>query len=102
MRGNLVIINHDFAPFRQIYGQNAIYRQFDGANIGFDGYDGEIKTDFSSGPQALAHHHAQNIKYYLGADKVLRAKTWVRKERNLDAVFRNYFEPLIYRKKEEL
>jgi glycosyltransferase involved in cell wall biosynthesis len=100
LKGNLCIINHDFAPFRQIYGENGIYRQFDGANIGFDGYDGEINTNFSSGPQGLANHHAQNIHYYLKADKVLRAKTWVRKERNLDAVFRSYLEPLLYRQAE--
>jgi hypothetical protein len=96
LKGNLCIFNHDFSPFRQIYGQNAIYRQFDGANIGFDGHDGEIKTEWPE-PQDAARRHALNIKYYLEADKVLKGKTWVRIHRNPDAVFRNSLEPLLYR-----
>jgi hypothetical protein len=35
------------------------------------------------------------LKYYLENDKVLRAKTWVRTQRNPDAVFKNYLEPLL-------
>jgi glycosyltransferase involved in cell wall biosynthesis len=96
LKGNLCILNHDFSPFRQIYGQNAIYRQFDGANIGFDGHDGEINTNWPD-PQDAARRHAMNIKYYLEHDKALKAKTWVRTRRNPDAVFRNALEPLLYR-----
>jgi len=93
-RGNFCIINHDFAPFRQIFGENAIYRQF-GSNIGFDGHDGEITTTFSD-INAYYRDMATNVKYWLEHDKVIAAKTWVRKERNPDAVFRNYLEPLLY------
>jgi glycosyltransferase involved in cell wall biosynthesis len=96
LKGNLCILNHDFAPFRQIYGKNAIYRQF-GANIGFDGFDGEITTEHHPDSNAYCLDIAKNIRYWLENDKALSGKTWVRKERNPDSVFRNYLEPLLYR-----
>lgn len=94
LRGNLCILNQDFAPFRQIYGKNALYKQFDGANIAISGYNGEIKTEFSSVDDYYSDM-AKAVKYYLSNDKVLSAKTHVRVNRNPDAVFRNYLEPLI-------
>lgn len=99
MRGNFCILNHDFAPFRQIFGENAIYRPFS-SNIGFDGMDGEITTNYADEIEYF-DRLAINIMYWLQHDKVARAKTWVRKERNLDAVFRNYLEPLLERRNNE-
>lgn len=98
MRGNFCVLNHDFAPFRQIFGENVIYRPFS-ANIGFDGYDGEITTTYSD-EQAFFDDLATNVRYWLEHDKTIKAKTWVRTKRNLDHVFRNYLEPLLYRKSE--
>lgn len=97
LKGNLVIMNKDFAPFRQIYGNHAIYRQFGGANVGIDGYDGEINTTYDIGEDGYAESVAHNINYYIEHDRVLAAKTWVRRDRNPDAVFRHYLEPLLYR-----
>jgi glycosyltransferase involved in cell wall biosynthesis len=97
LKGNLIILNQDFAPFRQIYGTNALYRQF-GANIGFDGYDGEITTEHHPDANAYCRDIAKNINYWLHNDKALAGKTWVRTKRNPDAVFRDYLEPLLYRK----
>lgn len=94
LKGNLCLLNHDFAPFRQIYGKNALYKQFDGANIDFSGQDGSIDTKH----EPIDEYYrgiAINIKYYLENDKVLRAKTWVRTKRNPDYVFREYIEPLL-------
>lgn len=94
MRGNLCLLNHDFAPFRQIYGKNALYKQFDGANISMSGQDGEIKTTHSD---IVAYYRslASNIGYYLENDKVIRAKTFVRTQRNPDYVFNTYIRPII-------
>lgn len=94
--GNLLILNRDFAPFYQIYGENAIYRRVGGANISDDGYDGEIKVDFSS-IEDYMRMVAHNVNYYIKNDKVLAGKTWVRQQRNPDYIFRNYLEPLLYR-----
>ena len=57
-----------------------------------------IKTGLSSmeKEEAWFNDLAVAIKYWLSHDKVIRAKTWVRKERNLDAIFRNYLEPLLH------
>lgn len=98
--GALLFMNGDFQPFKQIYGKHAVYRQFGGANIGFDGLDGEITNHFGD---IDAHFEmiANNINYHLQNNKVLSGKTWVRKERNPDAVFRRYLEPLLYRSKNE-
>lgn len=94
LRGNLVLMNQDFAPFRQIFSDAALYRQFDGANIAISGLNGEIQTthnDIGLYYQGLA----AEIKYYLQHDKVLKAKTWVRTKRNPDYVFKEFLEPLL-------
>jgi glycosyltransferase involved in cell wall biosynthesis len=94
MRGNLCILNQDFAPFRQIYGKNALYKQFDGANIAINGFDGAIDTKHSDTVEYYKGM-AINIKYYLENEKVIRAKTWVRTKRNPDTVFKDFLEPLL-------
>lgn len=96
LKGNFCILNQDFAPFRQIYGKNALYKQFDGANIGIDGHNGEINTRHSN---ILVYYSdmAKALLYYLTNDKVLAAKTFVRTKRNPDAVFRNFLEPLLHK-----
>lgn len=96
LKGNLCLLNQDFAPFRQIYGKNALYKQFDGANIGMNGMDGEINTKYSD-INEYYRSLASNVRYYLENEKVIRAKTWVRTKRNPDYVFRNYIQPLIER-----
>lgn len=100
LKGNFCILNKDFPAFNQIYGKNAIYRQFDGAEVDFSGQDGKIETkhQLSDGSDGLSAHFrdmAVALKYWLENDKVLRAKTWVRTKRNPDYVFQNYIEPLI-------
>lgn len=94
MRGNLCIINHDFAPFRQIFGETAIYRRFDGANISDSGEHGEIQVTLND-PDAYYEALAKELRYWLENDKVLKAKTHVRTKRNPDYIFRNYLEPII-------
>lgn len=97
MRGNLCIMNHDFAPFRQIFGEAAIYRQFEGANISMSGDHGEITTKRDTPANDLIYYEAlaKELGYWLENDKVLKAKTWVRTQRNPDYVFKTYIEPMI-------
>lgn len=94
LKGNFCILNKDFPAFNQIYGKNAIYRQFDGAEVDFSGQDGKIDTSHSD-ISAYFRDMAVALKYYLENDKVLRAKTWVRTKRNPDYVFKTYVEPLL-------
>jgi glycosyltransferase involved in cell wall biosynthesis len=94
LKGNFAILNQDFAPFRQIYGKNAFYKQFDGSNIAISGYNGEIHTEYEN-INAYYLDMAKALKYYLANDKVLAAKTWVRTQRNPDKVFTEFVEPLL-------
>jgi len=94
MKGNFLVLNHDFLPMRSIYGDMAIYRQFS-ANIAFSGQDGEIKTEFSD-RDAYFFDLACYFKYVLNTNKAIKGRTWVRKERNPKAIFNNFIEPLLY------
>lgn len=95
LKGNLCILNHDFPAFKQIYGKKALYRQFDGAEVAFDGFDGKIETQQSDWDLYFQDSIAKPLKGWIQNDKVLSAKTWVRTRRNPDYIFREYIEPLI-------
>lgn len=92
-RGNICILNHDFPPFRQIFGDNAMYKSFS-SNIGFDGFDGEINTTYAD-IKLFFDDIALSVKYYLLHERAIKAKTWVRTQRNLHTVFKKYMEPLL-------
>lgn len=94
MKGNFCVLNHDFAPMRSIYGDKAIYRQFSG-KIGFNGMNGEITTTFSD-EAGYWYDLSCYFRYVLQNNPIIKGRTWVRKERNPGAVFKNYIEPLIY------
>lgn len=100
LKGNLCLLNQDFAPFRQIYGKNALYKQFDGANIAINGLDGAIDTQHDP-IEGYYQGIASNIKYYLENDKVIRGKTWVRTQRNPDYIFQNYIKTLLAKDTDE-
>lgn len=102
LKGNLCILNHDFPAFRQIYGDKALYRQFDGSEVGFDGYDGKIDTKHSDIDAYFRERFAIALKAWLAHDKVIAAKTWVRTKRNPDYVFKEFIEPLIMDTGDEL
>jgi len=95
LKGNLCLLNYDFPAFRQIYGKNALYRQFDGAEVGMDGFDGKIDTSHSNPDDYYLNRFALPIKAWIENDIVLRAKTWVRTKRNPDYVFKTYIQPLL-------
>ena len=90
-------MNHDFPAFRQIYGKKALYRQFNGAEVAFDGFDGKVDTNHSDIDAYFRERFGIPIKGWLDHEKVLQGKTWVRTKRNPDHVFRNFIEPLLMR-----
>ncbi len=98
-KGNFLILNQDFAPFRSIYGDHAIYKSFS-SNIGMDGLDGEINTTYGD-REAYMRDIAHYINYVLKNDRVIAGKTYIRKKRNMQVVFKSYLEPLIGWRKEE-
>lgn len=92
--GNVLVLNHDFAPFRDIYGKDAIYKQFS-ANIGFNGLDGDISTTYGD-EKAYFHDVAMRIKYELENNMVLAQQKRLRKYRGPQYIFKNELEPLFY------
>lgn len=94
--GNLLVLNHDFAPFRDIYGKHAIYKQFS-SNIGFNGLDGNVDTTYGN-EHGYYHDVAMRIKYEIENNMVLAQQRRLRKFRNPIWVFKNELEPLLYSK----
>ena len=92
--GNILMLNHDFAPFRDIYGKDAIYKQFS-SNIGFDGLDGDINTTYGD-EKGYYHDCAMRLKYELENNMVLAMQKKLRKERNPMHIFREQIEPLLF------
>ena len=103
----MVVLNQDFAPFRDIFGANAIYRQYS-ANIGFNGQDGNVNTEYGPGdayPEERAtyekNYHkdtAGMILSQLKNNKNLALSIFLRKYRNLDFIFKHELEPLFMEK----
>lgn len=85
--GNLLFLNGDFPPMRDIYGPSAHYLKFSST----------LFTTTHS-PDELAYYAevARMIFHRLDAEKTVSQKTRIRQTRNLDAVFRNHLEPLFY------
>ena len=99
--GNLIILNFDFAPMRSIYGEQALYFKFSSNIDALTGLDGETLTDYKSGEKYF-DEMATAICYELDNNRVVGLKDKLRKERNLDYVFKNHFEPLLYGLEKEL
>lgn len=93
MARNLCILNHDFPPFRSIYGDEPIYKQFSG-NIQWNGMDGETTTNYGNEEEYWLET-ANNINYAQEHTRVLKTFNRLRKDRNLDNVFKQYLEPLL-------
>jgi len=99
--GNLILLNFDFPPMRSIYGDNALYFKFSSNIDALTGLDGETLTDYKGGEQYF-DDMAKVICYELDNNRVIALKDKLRKERNIDYVFKNHFEPLLYGQEREL
>ena len=120
MCGNLLVLNDDFPPLREIFGEQALYCQFssnidriqllDGATelsiaaerfqqrpSGYPdnlvtNHDGEWMVD---GFACHAHAIAQRIRHQFSNNIVLGQRQRRLRDRNMFAVFNYYLEPLI-------
>jgi len=95
MCGNLVCLNFDFTPMRSIYGEDAIYAKFSSNIDAYTGKDGDTNTVYHNGEQYF-DELAKKLIYEIGNSRSLALKDKLRKERNLDYVFTNHLEPLLY------
>lgn len=94
LRGNLLLLNKDFPPFRDIYGPTALYFPFSSNIDKMTGMDGETTTTYTS-ERDFALEVSREIKYHLNNDFVAQMRTKLRKERSVEAVAQREFIPLI-------
>lgn len=110
--GNLVILNQDFPPFRDIFGPSAIYRKYSSNWDVVAGYDEAVgegrATNTKYGPNNVSdqervmyekRYHkdtAGMIVDRLRNNEALAMQIRLRKLRGLDYVFKHELEPLLY------
>lgn len=89
-----MILNRDFPPFRDIFGWAPHQIPFSSNIDSLTGLDGDTTTKVTD-ERDFYLNAARMLQYELKNDRTLVLKTFLRKERNLDAVFRNELEPLL-------
>lgn len=109
---NLIVLNQDFPPFRDIFGPDNLFRKYSSNWDVLAGYDEAMRegsnTTTQYGPANISAperklHEKNYHKYTAGmiADRlrnneVFATQRYIRKNRWLDTVFRNELEPLLY------
>lgn len=105
MNRQVVVANYDFPPFRDIFGPNVIYRKYSSnvdANSGLDGftktnYGGDVPEEQRPNEEKKYHYEtAGMIKAKLLDDGPMQLAAFLRKERNLQTVFKKELEPLLF------
>lgn len=107
----VVVLNYDFPPFRSIYGENAIYRKYSSR---FDvmadpqhamGVGSATTTKYGSTDLPEEARNSAEKSYHHETAGMINARlhhpemalaTFLRKERNLQTVFKKYMEILFY------
>ncbi len=93
--GNLLVLNFDFPPMRDIYGPHALYYKFSSNLNMLDGTIGETNTAYND-IDAYFEALAQRIVYEHNSNPIMNQRTRIRRDRNPDAVFKKYIEPLFH------
>jgi glycosyltransferase involved in cell wall biosynthesis len=85
--GNILFLNGDFPPMRDIHGPDAVYVKFSSSLF---------RTTYH--PSELTYYAdvARELLHVLQTERAIRQKTRLRRERNLGTVFRDHLEPLLY------
>jgi len=95
LSGVAMVVNFDFPPFRDIFGWEP-YQAKMSSNIDLmTGMDGNTTTEYHPNEKAWFKDLARCLDYEFANNRVLSLKTKLRRDRNLDAIFRKELEPLI-------
>lgn len=92
---NLLVLNFDFPPMRDIYGNKALFYKFSSNIDAMTGQDGETTTKYAD-RTGYFREVAKRIAWELDNNFVLAQQARIRKERNPEFVFRKFIEPLFY------
>ncbi|MCH8960822.1 MAG: hypothetical protein IH820_05720, partial [Bacteroidetes bacterium] len=85
--GNLLFLNDDFPPMRELYGPAAHYVKFSSSLF---------TTTYAPSETAYYLDVARQMIYHLQSEHAIQQKTRLRQTRNLRSVFRKHLEPLLY------
>jgi len=103
LNGAFLVLNWDWPAMRSIYGKNAIYTGFssDHHSVGHLWEENTERTyggaaEGQEGVNAFAFDIANRIAYELDTNMVLAQQRDRRQNFNLDAVFKNQLQPLLY------
>lgn len=104
---DVMVLNHDWAPFRDIFGQNAIYRRFSSRmDIALDPDEAMIRptnTKYGSDEVSEEERKEWEKKYHRGTagkiaaqlkNKPLAMSIFLRKYRNPEYIFEHELSPL--------
>lgn len=107
----VVVLNYDFPPFRAIYGENAIYRKYSSRfDVMADPKEAvlpnsETRTQYGSANLPNEARKSAEMNYHRDTAGMIAARlnhpelalsSFLRKERNLQTVFKKFVEPLFY------
>jgi len=98
---NVIVLNQDYPPFRDIFGKSAIFRKYSSnwdVATGYEEAMGEnTNTSTKYGNEDGYHKDTAGlIVDRLKNDISMAMQIRIRKERNLDYIFKNELEPLFY------
>lgn len=85
--GNLLFLNDDFPPMRDVYGSAAGYIKFSSSLF---------TTTYQPSELAYYAEIARKIIHAVQVEKTIQQRTRLRQTRNLGYVFKTYVEPLLY------
>ncbi len=85
--GNLLYLNDDFPPMRDVFGPAATYVKFSSSLF---------TTTYRPSEHAYYAEIARKIVHAVQYEKTIQQRTRLRQTRNLDFVFKHYLEPLLY------
>jgi len=109
---NILVLNQDFPPFRDIFGKAALFRKYSSNWDILAGYDEAVgegshtKTDYGPGNISPKEREKYEELYHkdtagklvdqLNNNLAIAMQRKIRKERNLDYIFKHELEPLFY------
>jgi len=103
LNGAFLILNWDWPAMRSIYGKNAIYTGFSSGehSVGHFWEENTERTyggvaEGQEGVNAFAFDIANRVAYELDNNMILAQQRDRRQNFNLDAVFKNQLQPLLY------
>jgi len=106
MNKQVVVVNQDFPPFRDIFGHSIIERKYSSNIDIMNGLDGNTSTKY--GPDGISEQErrAHEEKYHYETAGIIKSRLFdngpmelainLRKNRNLNAVFKKELEPLLF------